>query len=114
MHSGAGDRKKLMATQLFGMGAISRKKLLTDLDEGNIEQNEAEILEEKKAMLEVEAGVQQQLMQQQEAAKAGGSPDGQMLAQMVQSASDQGGGPPNPSVGDTPRLTRGQRNGELV
>ncbi len=114
MHSGAGDRKKLMSVQLFGMGGISRKKMLRDLDEGNVEQIESEILQEMKDKLEVEAGVQQQLMQQQEAAKAGGSPDGQMLAQMVQSASDQAGGPPNPSVGDTPRLTRGQRNGELV
>jgi hypothetical protein len=48
---GTSDRGKLIAIQLFGMGAISRKELLRRLDIGDIEKIEQEIAEERAAGL---------------------------------------------------------------
>lgn len=109
LHSGAGDRKKLMAIQLYGQGAISRPQLHRDLEIANSERITDEIYEDKKRDLELQAGIQQQV----EAAKQGAAGGGESeLIQAIQSQLGTGGPPSD--VGDTPRLSRGQRNGAPV
>lgn len=113
LRTGAKDRDKQIAMNLFKMQAISIDELLRKLDVTNIPQIKEEILEWMQKVAATQGAGQEmdpqmiidQIMAQLSggAAPPGGAPAGA-----------SGGGPPAgmPPPGETPRLTRGARNGQ--
>lgn len=120
LHSGAKDRDKQTAMALYKAQAISREKLLETLEindpEGIARQIYQEVAQMKAAMapappeqaMSGEGAIPPEVLQmlQQMQAGGGGTP-----------APGGGAGGPTPAgapPGETERMTRGQRNGQMV
>ncbi|NJL72279.1 MAG: hypothetical protein HC888_12200, partial [Candidatus Competibacteraceae bacterium] len=106
LHSGAQDRQKLIQTNLFGMGAISRAQLLRTLEIGDAEKIQKELNEEKTQDI-LAQGRAQMLIQNQSAME--------QLGQQLSGAMPSPGGMPeaeDPQA--SARLSRGARNGQPV